>query len=266
MIAANTWREIRLISLLYVGLLESLLVIAILEWKPLRDKTETLAPLQQLLPAEFMKRWVADVMSRDVDAAYNAYMAIQMYFKGINVVGLACACLFGTALIARERENRTLELLLSRPVSRSRILLAKFAVCGAAIVVPIFATSWSAIPLSRTIDENLAFWPVTLGAAYASAYCLFFLALTGAFSVRLRTQIGVAFVVGAVVIFQVGLYFIPQIRAYSLFRLSDYDVYSPILAGNVSASNLLFGNGGALLLALAVTYGIADRLFQRAEL
>jgi ABC-2 type transport system permease protein len=259
MIAANTWREIRLISLLYVLLLESLLVIAIVEWPPLRDKTETLAPLQQLLPADFMKRWVADVMSRDVDVAYGAYVAIQ-------IVGLACACLFGTALIARERENRTLELLLSRPVSRSRILLAKFAVCSAAIVVPIFATSWSAIPLSWAIDENLAFWPVTLGAAYASAYCLVFLALTGAFSVRLRTQIGVAFVVGAVVIFQVGLYFVPQVRAYSVFRLSDYDVYSPILAGNVSASSLLFGNGGALLLALAVTYCIADRLFQRAEL
>ena len=85
-------------------------------------------------------------MSRDLDAAYGAYMAIQMYFKAINIIGVACACLFGTALIARERENQTLEFLLSRPVSRSRALFAKFAVCSAAIVVPIFITSWTAIP------------------------------------------------------------------------------------------------------------------------
>ena len=34
-------------------------------------------------------------MSPDQNAAYNAYMAIQMFFKAINIIGVACACLFG---------------------------------------------------------------------------------------------------------------------------------------------------------------------------
>lgn len=266
MIAANTWKEIRFITLLYVLLLESLLVIAVLKWPSLSDETESLAPLRQMMPAEFMKNWIDGVMSPRPRAAYGAYMAIQMYFKAINIIGVACACLFGTALIARERENQTLEFLLSRPVSRSRALFAKFAVCSAAIVVPIFLTSWTAIPLSKYIGEELSFGAVTLGAAYGSTFCLVFLALNGAFSVRLRTQIDVAFVVGAIIIFQICLYFIPEIRLYSLFRLSDYEVYAPILAGNVSVSSLLLGKGGVLLLGTAIIYAVADRLFQRADL
>ena len=213
-----------------------------------------------------MQNWVSDLMSPSMDAAFNTYMAIQMFFKAINIIGVACACLFGTALIARERENQTLEFLLSRPVSRSRALFSKFAVCGAAIVVPIFLTSWTAIPLSAYYGENLSFGAVTLGAAYGSLFCLLFLALNAVFSVRLRTQIDVAFIVGSVIVFEVCLYFVPEIRLYSLFRLSDYEVYSPILAGNRSVTDLLFGTGGWLLLGTGLAYFAADRLFQKAEL
>lgn len=266
MIAAKTWKEIRFITVLYVLLLESVLVIAVFAWPGLRDETETLAPLKNIMPAEFLKRMVTDVMSRETDVAYNAYMAIQMFFKANNVIGAACACLFGTAIIARERENQTLELLLSRPISRSRVLLSKFSVCALAIAGPIFLTSWSAIPLSWAIDENLPFDRVTLSAAYSSAFCIVFLALNAAFSVRLRTQIDVAFIVGAIIVFQVCIYFIPDIRAYSWFRMSDYDVHLPILAGNVSSMDLLLGKGGWLLLATALSYGVADRLFAKAEL
>ena len=80
MIAANTWKENRFITVLYVLLLESELVIAVFAWPGLRDETETLGPIRSLMPADFLKRMVTDVMSRDADVAYNAYMAIQMFF------------------------------------------------------------------------------------------------------------------------------------------------------------------------------------------
>lgn len=263
MIALKTWREIRLMALLYVVLLESLLLIAIAMWPSLRDETERLASLKFMLPADFMRRWVDGVMGA---APYPAYMSIQMYFKGINIIGIATACLFGTGIIARERENQTLELLLSRPVSRSRILLAKFTVLAAAIVIPIFLTSWTALPLSWMIDEDLPFGRVTLGAAYAALFAVMFLTLATVFSVRLRTQVDVAFVVGAVIVFQVCIYFIPDVRIASLFRMSDYDVYWPILAGNETVAWQRAGNGIWLALAIVGLYVTADRLFRRAVL
>lgn len=262
MIRSNTWREIRATTLLYVILLESLLAIAIWKWPTLRDNAQTLLPLKALFPADFMRRWIDGIVS---EKGYDAYVAVQVFFKQINIVGIACACLYGTSIIARERENSTFELLLSRPLSRSRILLDKFVVAAAAIVIPIFVTTWTALPLSWWIGEDLAFGRVTIGAAYSSVYCLLFLALSTVFSVRLRTQVDVAFVVGAVLVFQVCIYFVPEIRAFSLFRLSDYDVYWPILTAHASAVTPFVRQGLWLLLAVAVLYGIADRLFRRAE-
>jgi len=263
MIAAKTWREIRLTTILYVLLLQGLLAIAIFQWPGLRDDTAKLAGLKFLLPADFMRRWVDGVMG---DSPYQAYISIQMFFKGINIVGIATACLFGTAVIARERESHTLEGLLSRPWSRSRILFSKFGVLATAIVVPIFLTSWTAIPLSWMIDEELSLTRITMGAAHAAAFCIMFLALTTAFSVRLRSQVDVAFVVGAIIVFQVCIYFIPEVRVLSLFRLSDYDVYWPILAGSSGIAEHRTLQAIWLALAALVLYGLADRLFQRAEL
>lgn len=263
MIAAKTWREIRMMTLLYVILLESLLVIAIVMWPSLRDETERLASLKFLLPADFMRRWVDGVMG---SAPYPAYMSIQMYFKGINIIGISCACLFGTGIIARERENQTLELLLSRPHTRSRILFAKYGVLATAIILPIFLSSWTAIPLSWAIEEDLPFDRVTIGAAYAALFSVMFLTLSTAFSVRLRTQVHVAFVVGAIIVFQVCIYFIPEVRVASLFRLSDYDVYWPILAGNETVAYDRAFNGIWLLTAIGALYLTADRLFRRADL
>lgn len=263
MLGIKTWREIRFTTVLYVLLLESLLVIAILKWPTLRDDTSKLAGLKFLLPAEFMKRWLDGMMG---ERPYQAYMSIQMYFKGINIVGVATACLYGTAIIARERENHTLEGLLSRPWSRSRVLLIKFATLTTAIVAPIFLTSWTAVPLSWAIEEDLSFTRVTMGAAYASAFCVMFLALSTAFSVRLRNQVDVAFVVGAIIVFQVCIYFIPEVRNFSLFRMSDYEVYWPILAGGPGAAERHALRALWLVLATAILYGVADRLFQKAEL
>ena len=263
MIAAKTWREIRLMTVLYIVLLESLLILAIVMWPNLRDETERLASLKILLPADFMRRWLDGVMG---EAPYPAYMAIQMYFKGINIIGIACACLFGTGIIARERENQTLEILLSRPASRSRILFSKFAVLATAIIAPIFVTSWTALPLSWMIDEDLPFGRVTLAAGYAASFAVLFLAMSTAFSVRMRTQVHVAFVVGAFIVFQICLYFIPDIRVASLFRVSDYDVYWPLLAANWGAASQHAQKAWWILLATLFLYGIADLLFRRARL
>ena len=42
-------------------------------------------------------------------------------------------------------------------------------------------------------------------------------------------------------IVQVAVYFIQEIRVSSLFRLSDWEVYGPILLGNESLHSLFFG-------------------------
>jgi ABC-2 type transport system permease protein len=265
MIARKTWSEVRGMTVAYTLLLELLLIPAVLLWPDLRRAG---AGIGELLPAEFLRNIFRQVMSPDDDGAFLAYMAVQLFFKGVNVVGVAGAVLMGTGLVARERENQTLEFLLARPVSRSRILAAKFGVVAACLVVPIFLTSWSAIPLSAipSVDHDLPFDRVTLAAFHNACFVLLVLAGTTLCSVLSRTQVHTAFWIGAVIVAQVAIYFVQEIRKVSLFRLSDFDVYGPVMAGNVGFTRLFLDGTAWVLGGAALLYFAADRAFRRTPL
>ncbi len=259
MIAKKTWREIRWMALVYMFLLETLLIPAVMLWPNLRGAFGGIAPIQSF------RDMLRDI-SRDSDMAFSAYMGVQMFFKGANIVGISCAVLLGTGLIARERENQTLEFLLSRPITRSRILFGKFSVCAVAVIVPIFLTSWTAVPLATLVEEKLSFTQVTLGAIHSSAFVLLFLSITCMCSVWFRTQVHAAFAVGGLITAQIAVYFIQDIRVGSLFMLSDYTVYGPIMAGNRSLGDLLTGSTAWILLGSLICYLIADRSLKRVSL
>jgi ABC-2 type transport system permease protein len=264
-IARKTWREILPMAVAYTLILEALLIPAVLLWPEVRQQV---AAIGKLLPMEILKRAFEGMNDPNPTAAYRAYMAVQMFFKGVNIVGLACAVLLGTGIVARERENQTLEFLLARPVSRSRVLWAKYWPIALAVLVPIFLTSWSAIPLSEvpSVRERLPFDLVTLAAFHNACFVLLILNLTVLASIRMRTQVHVAFVVGAVIVVQVALYFIQKIRVASLFNLSDFDVYGPILAGNVGFGELFLAKTVWLLAGSAIAYVAADLWLRKSDL
>jgi len=262
-IARKTWKEIRGLTILYFVLIEIDMAISVYLWQWLRDEAPTIA---QLVPADFIRRWVDGVTAADASVAYNSYVSLQVFFKGANIMGLVFALVFGAVLIARERENHTLEFLLSRPISRSRILFSKFWVAACALALPILVTSWSAIPLSWLVGEDLRLWEMTLASLYSGLFCVMFLAITTICSVRMRTQLNVIAAVGAVVVFELAIYFVQKIRLTSIFRLADYDVFAPILAGNLDAGGLLQTRGIWLLLATVMAYWLANRLLRKAEL
>jgi ABC-2 type transport system permease protein len=262
-IAAKTWRETWAVSLAYLLILEIGVVAAVLMWPNLKSEA---AAFGRLFPAKFLQRMFNALSDPNQSTAYNAYMAVQLYFKGTNIVALAFSVLLGTGIIARERENQTLEFLLARPVSRSRVLRSKFAVIALAMLVPIFVTSMSAVPLSRVVDEQLDPWRVLGASTHAAAFALVFLAATTVVSVVGRNQVHVAAVVGAFLVIQVVLFFVQVIRVVSIFRLADFDVYGPMMMGQGAFTEVFFGNTVWLLLAAVVLFATADRLFRRLDL
>ena len=251
-------------AVVYLIILELMLIPAVLLWPTLYEDLQRSALLSSL--PGFLQRMANAMRDSNESFAFLSYMAVQMFFKGVNVAGIACAVLLGTALIARERENQTLEFLLARPISRAKILWSKYWVTALAITVPIYATSWSAIPLSAHLDWHLPFGAVTLGAFHSSVFVLMFFTLTCLFSVVCRNQVHVAFIVGGLTIVQVCVYFIQTVRAASLFRLSDFDVYGPILAGNVGLGQLFWEKTAWILAVTALLYGTADRILARTDL
>ncbi len=262
-IAGKTWREVRVLTYAYTLLLLLGLLAAVLMWPTLRNEA---AAIGRMLPAKFLQRIAEAIASPSGDQAYRAYMAMQMFFKGTNIVGLAFAVLVGTGIVARERETQTLEFLLGRPVARAQVLLQKVTVVAAALVVPIVLTSLAAIPLSWIVEENLEFVPVFIGSLHAAAFALVFLAATTVASVLLRTQVHVASAIGAIIVLQVVVYFVQQIRIVSVFRLSDFDVYGPLLMGQSGPGDLVLSTTLWLLGAAVALYLLANRAFSRLEL
>lgn len=251
MILRKTWTEVRWMSLVNFVLLELLLLAAVFYWPSLADAIRKNPFLESLMPIKSLKDMFKTFRNPDEDLAYRAYLATQQFFKGCNIVGIACAVLMGTGAIARERETGTLEFLFSRPVGRARILFGKFAVIAACVVVPIFLSSLSAIPLSAQIGRPLDLWPLLHASFHVTLFVLDFLCLTFLLSALLPTQVHVAFAVGGFTVAQVGLYFVQEIRVASMFKLSDFEVYAPIMAGNASFARLFWSQEIWMILGAA---------------
>ncbi len=268
MIAAKTWREVRVMALAYLVILELLAVPVILLWPDIYADLQR-STLLQRIGIDWLKRIGEGVSGRDEDVAYLNWCAVMLFFRSTNLVCVAAAVLFGTGLIARERENQTLEFLLARPVSRGRILWQKTWPCAVCLVVPIYLVNASAIFWSRLIDLDLPKWELFLASTHAASFALFFLVATTWVSVVCRVQAHVAAWIGALAIVQIGIYLTQRFRVASLFRLVDFEWYGPLLAGNTPASemfNPLAGHGFTawLLLATAALYALAWRSLRRA--
>jgi ABC-type transport system involved in multi-copper enzyme maturation permease subunit len=264
MIARKTANELWPMTLVYLVVMQIILIPAIALWPDINVIGQKIKPflgLTKILKEGFFREIIEST------ATYSDYYALQAFFKGANICGAAAAVLMGTGLIARERESRTLEFLLSRPVSASRILFEKFATAAVGVTVPIFLVGWSGIPLSAwLIDETLSFTAITLAALHCSLFILCILALTTLCSVIFRLQSHTAAVAGIVVVIQTTLFFIQTARKYSAFRLSDIEIYAPILAGERSLGDLFGAIQVWMLLFIGVTYLAADRLLRRITL
>ena len=273
MIAGKTWREVRAMTLVYTAILILMMVPAVYVWPDLYADLQRPSAMAKAVGSmgEFMQRAMDALRNRDEDFAYLSYMALQLFFKGANVAGIAAGVLLGTGLFAREREAMTFEFLLSRPVSRGAILWQKVWPCVIAIVVPIFLANLLAIPVSRRIEFGLPLDRVLWCSLHSALFVLLVFGLTVLASIRCRVQAHAAFWVGGFVIAQLAIYFIPVLRLGSLFRLSDFDWYGPIMAGNRGPAQMFDllhepGLTSWLLLALALLYGVAHWQLRRAQL
>ena len=90
-------------------------------------------------------------------------------------------------------------------------------------------------------------------------------------SVLSRVQTHVAVWVGGITIVQIGVYLTQRFRQFSVFRLSDFEWYGPVLSGNTPAWQMFdpirsHGFTTYVMAAIVLFYGLAWRALQRAAL
>jgi len=269
MIAGKTWREVRMVALAYLIILEMLLIPVLTLWPEIYADLQR-STLFRSLGVDWIKRLGSGISNRNEEIAYLNWCAVMLFFRSANLVGTAAAVLIGTGLFARERESNTFEFLLARPVSRSSLLWQKFWPSALVVTLPIFIVNATAIPWSWTLELDLPKWELFLASLHAAIFALAIFCLTMLVSILVRVQAHVAAIVGAFVIVQIGMYLTQRIRPYSLFRLVDFDWYAPIMSGNKPAWKMFdpfrsYGYSTYLLLGAVLLYFLSWRALRRTE-
>lgn len=212
------WREHRVLVMGYTGILGAALSAAVFYWPHLRDAG--ILTLVQYLPFDPLK----DFASGFEREGFWAYFAVQHLFRGAGMFGVAAAGLMGSGIVAREVDNRTAELLLSRPISRSRILLERWIAGAIFLLLPLLATTCLAAYFAPQVGEVLELKPALLATLFAWLFPLAAFSITTFFSTWFSNQIKAAILVLGVSILQMAFYLIPELWNHSIFNIIDLDV------------------------------------------
>lgn len=154
------------------------MVLVVVAYPPFRDQAATLNnTFNQLSPT--VKSLVADTNNFFSPAGYlssNAYYLMLPIVFSVLSIGL------GSSLIARDEQDHTLELVLSRPISRGKVLAGR-ALAGICIMVSAaLATALATIALAALVNLHLPLIRLVEATAMSARLALIFGALAFAFT------------------------------------------------------------------------------------
>ncbi|MBL8862252.1 MAG: ABC transporter permease subunit [Planctomycetes bacterium] len=239
-------------SLAYFVVLEALLIGAVLFWPDFEDNLEA---LRDMAPLQALKGMLDQIGAGGVAAYVNG----QHFFKGCNTVGTLAAVIFAMNAVAGEAHRGTLELWLSRPVSRRRLLLERWVGGALAVVVPVFASTLSIPWLLGFVEAEMQLGPLLLGAAHQSLLLLAIYAAAFLWSCLTARPILIAFGMLLFTVLQFSVYLIQVATHWSLFRLTDIDVFVRIGATHALDGRICWPLAGVSAALLATALFVFER-------
>ncbi len=251
MIFRQWLREQMLLAIGYTVLLSVNIVFSVLFWPDLRDNIPQIIKLIPLEPLQ-------DFFRAMDNYGFWAYFCFQQFWKAAGVFGIAAAGLMGTGIIARDVDNRTIELLLSRPISRARILFARWSAGALLLMLPLFLTTAIGVQLAPGVDESIAWAPAMQATAYVSLFILGVYTLAAALSAHFSHQLTAGILVLGFMLLQFAFYLIKGLWDISLYNLIDLDPLLPFVDGVLAWRNAALMSGAVLTF-----YGIAWLKFER---
>jgi ABC-2 type transport system permease protein len=208
----------------YFIILEAALVVAILYWPRFRDN---MPAITKLVPF----RAIQDLLASMEHAGYWPYLAVQQWFKGCSLFGVAAIAFIGSGIIAREEDQRTAEFLLSRPVSRRRVLVVRHVMLSLLVTLPVFLSSISAVWISRSMGEYVGWGEVLVSSLFMSLFLWSLASFTTLVSAWSSHQLTAGAAVVGVALVSFAMYLVEGINQWSPFALVDVRVFMAIHDG-----------------------------------
>ena len=253
MIARHFLWEQRFLALGYFLLLLVNMMASVLYWPELRDSIPEMIKLIPFKPLQ-------DFARAFDEQGFWAYYGAQHFWKGAGMFGIAAAGLMGSGVVARDVDQRTAELLLSRPVSRARILCERWCTGALLILLPFTMVAFIGGWMAPSVDEMLDRSAVLMGVAHSSTFLLAVFTLTCWLSALFTHQLKAGILVLGFMLLNLAIYLVKDLWDWSLYNLIDLDVTLPMEAG-VYPWRETFWLGGATL----VFYVGALVSFQRRD-
>ncbi len=185
-------------------------------------------------------------------ATYPGFLNVELYqIFWVLILALLFGYVAGS-LVSKEVESKTMDMLLSNPVPRYRVVLEKFLGLVPVVLTVNFATMAAVAAVTPAVGEELEFYHLVLTHILSILYFLAVLAIGMLVSTIIDEKMKASIVVMAIII---GSYILetlsllaPEFENLGLISLTHY--YNPadtLLQGNVDVM-------GSLVL-IAITIG-----------
>ncbi len=254
MILRKTLQETVWKSVACTALLGFHLVLAVLFFHDFQQEADS---LKRLVPFDIVKKMVDVMASKGLDG----YLMVQHFAKAVNTFGTFAAVFFAAFAVAGEVDRKTIELTLSRPISRRRILATKYLVGAAGLLLPLAIVTPLAIPLAAYIEEPVSGYALFLETIHSSLFLLLLYSLTFLFSTWMSDPAHVAFWVLGIALIEFALLVVKQASNWSIYKLAEMTVMLPI----VTQHRLPWALDLGLLAGSAVLFGAALWKFERRD-
>ena len=169
--------------------------LILLIYPPLRDQAQQFNKVINQLPQGLRQLKAGATGKVDVANPID-FLNSQLYYITLPILLIILTVTRGSSLLGRDEQDRTLELLLARPISRGKLLAAK-AWSGIMETFVVSAVSTVAvIVLAKAINLDVATPKLLVVGLYTWLFCLSFgaiaFALTAAGRFTKRSSTGIA--------------------------------------------------------------------------
>lgn len=172
-------------------------------------------------------------------ASYVGFLNIEMYqIFWVLILGIIIGFL-AAASIAKEIESKTIDILMSNPVSRKQIIIEKFLGLLPMVLIINFVAMLTIMMITVAIGEELNFWYLTLTHIISLPYFFSIVAIglfiSTLFDEKMKASVVMMAVVVAMFIFDSIAEMIPDYEALGLISLKHYfQPYNALKLGEIN--------------------------------
>jgi len=106
------------------------------------------------------------------------FLNSQLFYITLPLLYIILTVTRGSALVGREEQSHTLELLLARPISRGQLLAGKAASLVLELGIITTITTLAILGLGHLVDIDIAVSRLIITSVYTALFCLSFGALS----------------------------------------------------------------------------------------